>query len=60
MDEEFINNIKDTEEYKLGYYEIGRYAWILDDIKQLDEKIEVNKKIRYMELLNRNRNNKYN
>ena len=60
MDEEFINNIKNTEEYKLGYYEIGRYAWILDDIKQLDEKIEVNKKIRYMELLNRNRNNKYN
>lgn len=38
MDEEFINNIKkDATEYLCGRYEIGRYAWILDDIKLVNE-----------------------
>ena len=32
MDEKFIENIKDTEEYIYGHYEIGRYAWVLKDI----------------------------
>ncbi|MBE6148961.1 MAG: ASCH domain-containing protein [Firmicutes bacterium] len=33
MDEDFINEIKEQEEYLYGHYEIGRYAWILDDIE---------------------------
>lgn len=34
MDEDFINNIKkNKQEYLLGYYEVGRYAWILDNIE---------------------------
>jgi len=40
MDEEFINNIKkDTTEYLCGHYEIGRYAWVLDNIELLDKQI---------------------
>lgn len=46
MDEEFINNIKkDKIEYLCGHYEIGRYAWILDDIKILDEEIPAKGKL---------------
>lgn len=33
MTEEYINSIKDTPEYKLGHYEVGRYAWILEDVE---------------------------
>ena len=36
MDEDFINKIKDTEEYNYGLYEVGRYAWILDDIEKIE------------------------
>ena len=38
MTEEFIDNLKNTNpiEYKCGKYEVGRYAWILDDIEQVD------------------------
>lgn len=33
MDEKFINEIKaNLKEYNCGLYEIGRYAWILDNI----------------------------
>lgn len=34
MDEEFINKIKtyNYDEYLLGIYEVGRYAWVLEDI----------------------------
>ena len=36
MDEEFLSNIKeDHQEYICGEYSIGRYAWILKDIKEL-------------------------
>lgn len=46
MDEEFINNIKKGKiEYLCGHYEIGRYAWILDDIKILDEEIPAKGKL---------------
>lgn len=41
MDEEYIEKIKkDNLEYSLGLYEIGRYAWILSDLKVLDDFIE--------------------
>lgn len=39
MDEKFISNIKNKEEYKFGIYEPGRYAWILKDITILDKPI---------------------
>ncbi len=36
MDQEFIKEIKQNEtEYLCGYYEEGRYAWILKDIKKI-------------------------
>lgn len=36
MDEDFINKIKKEEEYNYGLYEVGRYAWILDDIEKIE------------------------
>ena len=37
MDEEFINTIKKNKlEYLCGHYEVGRYAWVLEDIKVID------------------------
>lgn len=36
MDEEFIAKIKqDPDEYAYGFYEIGRYAWKLEDVEVL-------------------------
>ena len=33
MDEEFLKKIKENEqEYNLGLYELGRYAWIFEDV----------------------------
>ena len=46
MDEEFINNIKkDKIEYLCGHYEIGRYAWVLEDIELLNEEISAKGKL---------------
>lgn len=40
MDEEYLTKIKDNnQEYICGEYSIGRYAWILEDIKELKEPI---------------------
>lgn len=41
MTEEYINDLKKAnyQEYICGYYEVGRYAWILDDIEILDNPI---------------------
>ena len=40
MDEEFINEVKkNQQEYLCGEYKIGRYAWILDNIKPLEPMI---------------------
>lgn len=40
MDEEFISKIKNNnKEYICGEYSIGRYAWVLKDIKELNEPI---------------------
>ena len=34
MDETFLNSIKnDTKEYNLGLYELGRYAWVFENIE---------------------------
>ncbi|MBO5375884.1 MAG: ASCH domain-containing protein [Bacilli bacterium] len=36
MDETFLNAIKEEEkEYNLGLYEIGRYAWIFEDVEPI-------------------------
>ncbi len=33
MDQQFLNKIKNNEqEYYLGHYELGRYAWIFDSV----------------------------
>lgn len=37
MDEEFIQNIKNNNtEYLCGYYSIGRYAWIIDNVTLIE------------------------
>ena len=43
MNESFIEELKKNNEteYSLGIYEVGRYAWILENIKVLSKKIEV-------------------
>lgn len=46
MDKDFLDKIKEEKiEYVCGYYEEGRYAWVLDDIEVLDEKIEAKGKL---------------
>lgn len=46
MDEEFVNDIKkDNQEYICGHYEVGRYAWVLDDIEILNTPIEAKGKL---------------
>ena len=38
MTEEFIEDIKkDHQEYICGYYSVGRYAWVLDNIEIIDK-----------------------
>jgi len=41
MDENFLKNIKNNhKEYICGYYEIGRYAWVLELIEVLEQPIQ--------------------
>lgn len=36
MDEKFLEQIKKDEiKYFCGSYELGRYAWVFEDIKQI-------------------------
>lgn len=36
MDDDFLNKInKDKLEYLCGDYRLGRYAWVLEDIKPI-------------------------
>lgn len=39
MTESFINDLKknNKNEYSLGIYKVGRYAWILEDITPIDK-----------------------
>lgn len=42
MDEELIEKVKKNHnEYISGSYEVGRYAWILEEIEALEEPFEV-------------------
>ena len=47
MTKEYISNMKKNnyQEYICGIYEEGRYAWVLDNIKELDNKIKVKGKL---------------
>jgi len=47
MTEEFIEKLKKNNkiEYLVGHYEVGRYAWILDNVKLLDKKIDAKGKL---------------
>ena len=47
MTDEFIDDIKSNRknEYITGIYENGRYAWILENIEQLDEPIKAKGKL---------------
>ena len=41
MDKDFVEKIKNnSKEYIFGDYQEGRYAWILEDIEELEESIE--------------------
>ena len=47
MTEEYIHELKNNNynEYLVGEYKVGRYAWVLDNAKILDEKIQVKGKL---------------
>lgn len=47
MTEEYINKIKKENkiEYICGYYSVGRYAWILEDIQVLQKPISAKGKL---------------
>ncbi len=55
MSQEYIDNLKKSDpiEYKCGQYEVGRYAWILDNIEVID-KIEVKGKLNIWNYYNEN------
>ena len=51
MDEDFINRIKeDSDEYAFGFYEVGRYAWKLEDVEVLETPIKARGKQRIWEI----------
>lgn len=41
MTKEYIEDLKskNNREFMLGDYKVGRYAWILEDVEELEEKI---------------------
>lgn len=47
MTNEYIEEIKkdNYQEYLVGEYQVGRYAWVLDNVKVLDKKIDVKGKL---------------
>lgn len=46
MDEKFINEIKQNkQEYICGYYQVGRYAWILEKMEVIQPKIDAKGKL---------------
>lgn len=42
MDEDLIKRVRENDEieYLLGIYEVGRYAWFLEDVEVLESPIE--------------------
>ena len=55
MSESFINNLKKDNyiEYLCGNYEIGRYAWILKDVKVLKYPIKVKGKLVFVTMIDK-------
>lgn len=49
MDEKFLEEIKKSQEYILGIYELNRYAWILEDIQLLKQPIQAKGKLNIWE-----------
>ncbi len=46
MTEEFIHTIKENnQEYIMGNYEVGRYAWVLQDVTPLENPIKTKGKL---------------
>lgn len=46
MSDEFVEKMKNNDqEYLCGYYEVGRYAWILELLEVLDEPISARGKL---------------
>ena len=48
MTDSYIKNLKEVNhnEYASGIYEVGRYAWILENVNVLDKPIEAKGKLR--------------
>lgn len=45
MDDDFIAEVaKDPDEYAFGFYEVGRYAWKLEDVEVLETPIKASGK----------------
>lgn len=49
MDEEYVERMKTNKEYTMGIFEVGRYAWILEEIKPLTNKIKAKGKLNIWE-----------
>ena len=47
MTEEFIDKVKkeNNYEYILGEYKVGRYAWILQNVQEINQKIQTKGKL---------------
>lgn len=47
MTQDYIDSIKNNNysEYICGKYEVGRYAWVLENIEKLDKQIFANGKL---------------
>lgn len=56
MTEDFINELKSNnyQEYICGIYEVGRCAWILEDVKLLEEPIMTKGTLGWKFLLDKN------
>ncbi|MTI83471.1 MAG: ASCH domain-containing protein [Firmicutes bacterium] len=39
MTDDFLRRIVSSQEYELGHYEIGRYAWLFENIEPLPEPV---------------------
>ena len=51
MSEDYVEKMKkeDSLQYSLGLYKVGRYAWVLEDVKVLDNPIDAKGKLNLWE-----------
>lgn len=49
MDKDYVEKMKSNKEYDMGIYEVGRYAWVLENIKPLEKKIKAKGKLNIWE-----------